>query len=208
MKSAYPELPLISNPKITTVGLEESVHILLDLEDKCLAKAVFAVMYAEARRTKDKKSFSSAGEYNYSGVQTDGGRWGYSKPIVSVFRRVDSGGNYREFAGFKNNEGFFDFMSNRIKGKGFDGCDADKWTETYIQSWWSPKAKNQYGKGTAKFNEKKAIYNSAMKRFDEFAKTYEPKKKNKNRRFLIIGLSLIGIIGAGALAYYFIKRRQ
>lgn len=198
MKSAYPELPLIKNPKTTTVGLEESVHILLDMGDECLAKAVFAVMYAEARRTSDKKSFSSAGEYNYSGVQTDGSRWGYSKPIVSVFRKVDSGGNYREFAGFKDNEGFLDFMANRIKGKGFDGCNADNWTETYIQKWWSPSAKASYGKGTEKYNDKKSIFNSAIKKFDEYKKTYVGKTARKGKKLLIgltIGFVILGIVG-------------
>lgn len=211
MKSAYPELPLIKNPKITTVGLEESVHILLDTADECLAKAVFAVMFAEARRSSDKKSFSSAGEYNYSGVQTDGNRWGYSKPIVSVFRRVDSGGNYREFAGFKDNAGFFDFMANRIKGKGFDGCDADKWTDTYIQSWWSPSAKAQYRKGSAKFNEKKAIYNSAIKRFEEYKQTYKPRIINKPKArkiFLAVGIGLVVLGIGGTVAYFLLKGKK
>jgi hypothetical protein len=178
MKTAYPELPLIKNPDITTVGLEDSVHILLSqAEDECLARAVFGVMWAEASRTSDKKSFRSAGNYNYSGVQTDGNRWAYSDPIVNRFWKTDVGGNYREFAGFKNNEGFFDFMLNRIKAKKFNGCNADDWTNTYIQSWWSPKAKAQYTKGSQKYNDKKAIFNTAMKRFDEFKQTFKGKKK-------------------------------
>jgi len=176
MKTAYPELPLVEKPNITTVGLEDSVHILLSQTDECLARAVFSVMYAEPSRTSDKKAFRSAGNYNYSGVQTDGNRWAYSTPIVNRFWKTDVGGNYREFAGFKNNEGFFDFMINRIKAKGFDGCNADNWTETYIQKWWSPKAKSEYTKGTTKYNDKKAIYNSAMKRFDEFKQTFKGKQ--------------------------------
>jgi hypothetical protein len=175
MKTAYPELPLIENPKITTVGLEESVHILLSQTDECLARAVFAIMYAEARRTSDKKSFSSAGNYNYAGIQTDGNRWGYSDPIVNRFWKTDVGGNYREFAGFKNNEGFFDFMINRIKDKGFNGCDANQWTNTYIQKWWSPKKKAEYTIGTQKYNDKLKIFNSAMTRFDEYKKTFKGK---------------------------------
>ena len=60
MKSAYPELPLIKNPKSTSVSLEESVHYLLGLTDECNARAVYSIMVAEASRTDDKKSFRSA----------------------------------------------------------------------------------------------------------------------------------------------------
>ena len=75
MKTAYPELPEIKKPDITTVGLEESVHILLsEADDECLARAVFGIMWAEANKTSDKTAFKSAGNYNYSGVQTDGNR--------------------------------------------------------------------------------------------------------------------------------------
>ena len=197
MKTYYPELPLIENFKSTTVSLSDSVKILLKLNDECLARAVFAVMFAEAARTKDRQSFVSAGEFNYSGVQTDSGRWGYNKPIVSRFRRVDVGGNYREFAGFKNNEGFFDFMSVVIKAKKFDGCNADKWTETYIQSWWSPKKKKEYTKGTLKFNQKKSIYLTAMKFFDSVDKT---QPTNNLPTFSIFPFVIIG-----AILYYLNK---
>jgi hypothetical protein len=213
MKSAYPELPLIKNPKSTSVSLEESVHYLLGLTDECNARAVYSIMVAEASRTDDKKSFRSAGEYNYAGVQTDGNRWGYSDPIVSVFRRTDSGGNYREFAGFKNNAGFFDFMANRIKDKGFDGCNADNWTETYIQKWWSPKAKASYTKGTEKYNAKKSIYNTAQKQFDEYKKTFKGRiggaNGDKKRRKILIGIGIgilvLGIVGTTA---YFIWKQK
>lgn len=179
MKSYYLEVPLIENPKSTLIDLEQTVHVLLSLtDDECLARAVFAIMYAEASRTKDRNSFRSAGNYNYSGVQTDSGRWAYSDPIINRFRRVDSGNKYREFAGFKNDDGFFDFMLNRIKAKGFNGCNADLWTQTYINRWWSPAAKAQYTKGTAKYNSKKSIFLGANKRFDQFKITYPGKKKS------------------------------
>jgi hypothetical protein len=208
MKSSYPELPFINNPKRTIVSLEDSVHYLLNVTDECTARAVFSIMVAEASRTEDRKSFNASGEYNYSGVQTDSGRWGYSKPIISRFRRVDVGGNNREFAGFKNNEGFFDFMANRIKAKGFNGCNADNWTNTYIQKWWSPSAKAQYGKGTAKYNSKKAIYNTAMRQFDEFKKTYVKKPKRPKRKKAFIGVA-IGIVALGIIGstYYFLNKK-
>jgi hypothetical protein len=200
LKTAYPELPLVDPKQITEVSVEKSVHILLDQVDECLARAVFAIMWAEARRTSDNKSFKSAGHYNYSGVQTDGNRWGYSDPIVGRFWKVDVGGNNREFAAFKNNEGFFDFMANRIKAKGFNGCNADQWTDTYIQKWWAPAAKAQYGKGTQKFNDKKAIFNTAMRKFDEYEKTKPAKKppgkinteKGTLPTALIIALAITG----------------
>lgn len=190
MKTSYPELPEIDPSKITTITLEQTVHKLLTLTDECLARAVFGIMYAEASRTSDKTAFKSAGHYNYSGVQTDSGRWAYSTPIIGRFRKVDVGGNNREFAGFKNNDGFLDFMINRIKAKGFDGCNADAWTDTYIQKWWSPSAKAQYTKGTEKFNSKKAIFTSAMKRFDQFKKTKPNTIPTPNILPLIIGIAV------------------
>lgn len=208
MKTAYPELPFIENPKKTYVTLEESVHILLnEAENECLARAVFGIMYAEASKTDDKKSFRSAGNFNYSGVQTDTSRWSYSEPIKNRFRKIDVGGNDREFAGFKNNEGFFDFMINRIKAKGFDGCNADKWTETYIQKWWSPKEKTEYTKGTKKYNDKKAIFSSAMKKFDEYKKTYKKKLFNNKGGFNVIVFFLSAFITVtGYIIYKKIKK--
>lgn len=206
MKSAYPELPLIESPKSNLITLEQSVHLLLSLtDDECLARAVFAVMYAEASRSSDRNSFRSAGNYNYSGVQTDGGRWGYSSPIVNRYRKVDSGNKYREFAGFKNDSGFFDFMLNRIKAKGFNGCNSDLWTTTYINRWWSPAAKAQYTKGTEKYNSKKSIFNSAIKRFEQFKLTYPGKKK----KFLTKrNLKIIGIPTIFGLTLYFLHKEK
>jgi len=177
LKTAYPELPLVDKSQLTTVSVLDSVHILLDVTgDECLSRAVYAIMIAESAKTDDKKTISSAGHFNYAGIQTDGNRWGYSDPIVGRFWKVDVGGNNREFAAFKDNSGFFDFMSNRIKKKGFDGCDGDKWTTTYINSWWAPEAKASYTKGTEKYNDKLAIYKTAMRKFDDAKKTYEKGK--------------------------------
>lgn len=210
MKTAYPELPLISSPKSTQVGLKESAHILLGLTDECLARAVFGVMYAEASKTADRQSFRSAGNYNYSGIQTDTSRWQYSDPIVNRFVRIDSGGSTREFAGFKNNEGFFDFMVNRIKAKGFDGCNADNWTQTYIQKWWSPKEKAEYVKGTKKYNDKKSIFESAMIKFDEYKKSFKGTRKRisiKNVNYTTTILIGLGIV-AGYVLYKKLKLKK
>ena len=184
--TSYPELPIVDG-KPNFVSYEQSVHDLLNVTDECNARAVFAIMIAEAAKGKD--SFKSAGGNNYSGVQTDAGRWGYSKPIIGRFSKIDSGGKNREFAAFKNSAGFFDFMANRIKAKGFNGCNADQWTNNYIQKWWSPTKKNQYGPGSTKYNEKKAIYQSAMRIFDKY--------KNTNTNTGITKSSLLFLIISG-----------
>jgi len=193
-KSAYPELPLVDPGLITYISLENTVHLLLTLTNECLARAVFAIMYAESRKVDN--NFKSAGHYNYSGVQTDGSRWGYSDPIISRFWKKDVAGNNREFAGFKDDAGFLDFMINRVQKKGFDGCNADKWTETYIQSWWSPAKKNEYKKGSQKYNDKKAIFLSANKRFDLYKKTFKGNVKEAgfNFRNWFIPLTIIAAI--------------
>jgi hypothetical protein len=176
LKSFYPQLPLVDKNSSTTVGITDSVHILLDIVDECLARAVFAIMLAESARSSDRQLFVSAGHYNYSGIQTDSGKWGYDKPIVGRFWKVDSGKVNREFAAFSGNEGFFDFMANRIRAKKFNGCDPDQWVTTYINSWWSPVDKAKYTKGTETYNNKLAIFNTAMNIFDKAKKTYKKGK--------------------------------
>jgi hypothetical protein len=58
-------------------------------------------------------------------------------------------------------------MANRIKAKGFDGSSGDKWTTTYILSWWSPKDKKIFAqKDNEKYKDKLSIYNSAIKRYN------------------------------------------
>jgi hypothetical protein len=198
-KTAYPELPLVDPKKITSVNAEQAVHILLKLTDECTARAVFAIIWAEARRKGE--NFTSAGHYNYSGVQTDGSRWGYSAPIVGRFWKIDSGGNNREFAAFANNEGFFDFMINRIKAKKFNGCNAEQWTNTYIQNWWSPQAKKQYVPGTEKFNQKKSIFNTANRKFDAYKLTYKPQEPKKK----IVGTLLV--LAAAATIIYILNKK-
>ena len=169
VKSAYPELPVIPQPPADTLPFKEAVTTLKSITDEKTSKAVFAVLYAEASRSGD--NFNSAGGKNYAGVQTDNARWGggASNFIKQRFVRVDSGGDTREFAVFNSNQDFLSFMANRIKGKGFDGNDKDQWTSTYINSWWSPADKNKYTKGTETYNNKLAIYNTAIKKYNSVA---------------------------------------
>jgi len=173
-KTSYPKLPFIKPPPANEISYQDTVQRLIKLTDRCTAKAVFAVMLAEASKNKSRTGFRSAGGYNYAGVQTDSGRWGYSTPIIARYRRIDSGGKNREFAVFKDDDSFLDFMINRIKKKGFNGCNGDSWTSTYINSWWSPAARlvdpSAYKQGGKKFRDKRAIYSTAISLFDKYSK--------------------------------------
>jgi len=170
LKTFYPELPFSDIPPAPNLLSYKNAAIKLkNSTDLSTAKAVFAIMWAEASKDNTLKSFKSAGGYNYAGVQTDVGRWG-AGGIIGRYRRIDSGNVNREFAIFSDDDAFLKFMINRIKAKGFNGSDADSWTTTYINSWWSPAAKSQYTKGTEKYNQKKAIYNTAINKFNQYVK--------------------------------------
>ena len=166
-KTSYPEFSFIEPPpKSNVLTFKEAKTYLSSKYDEGLAKAVFAVLWAEASKTQDRKAFSSAGGYNYAGVQTDSGRWG-AGGIIGQYARRDISGRVRSFAVFKDNNGFLDFMASRIKAKGFSGINGDIWTTVYINSWWSPPEKGSYIKGTKVYKEKLSFYQSAMKRYNQ-----------------------------------------
>jgi hypothetical protein len=190
--TSYPELKKLDPGKLTYISLEQAAGKLKNLQDQCLAKAIFAVMYIEAGRTEDRKFFKSAGHFNYGGIQTDSGRWKNDKNFVGRFSKPDVSGNVREFAAFKNHEDFFNFMADRLKAKGFNGCNADQWTDTYIQKWWSPAAKAQYKKGSKKYQDKKNVYNGAIKRYEAAPKI--TMKKRINKKLLLIPLILFAAV--------------
>jgi hypothetical protein len=163
-QTSYPELPFTSPPPPpTTLSFKKAVSYLNKKYGKALGKSVFTIMFAEARHIGE--SFSSAGGYNYAGVQTDSGRWG-APGIVGQYRRIDSGGVDRAFAIFVNDESFLDFMANRVNKKGIVATSSDTWTTGYINKWWSPAAKSSYTKGTPDYSHKVAIYNSASRRYE------------------------------------------
>ena len=171
--SSYPELPLIDPPPPTNLlPYQEAVQTLNSITTPNIAKAVFAVLFAEA--SKKGQAFSSAGGFNYAGVQTDvrsGGkaiRWGASQYITARYVRKDAV-RLREFAVFENNKAFLEFMVNRITSKGFNGDNGDSWTTTYINKWWSPTKKAEFTKGTTTYNNKLSIYNSSLKRYDQYS---------------------------------------
>jgi hypothetical protein len=190
--TSYPELKKLDPGKLTYISLEQAAGKLKNLPDQCLAKAIFAVMYIEAGRTDDRKFFKSAGHFNYGGIQTDSGRWKNDKNFVGRFSKPDVSGNVREFAAFKNHEDFFNFMADRLKAKGFNGCNAYQWTDTYIQKWWSPAAKAQYKKGSKKYQDKKNVYNGAIKRYEAAPKI--TMKKRINKKLLLIPLILFAAV--------------
>jgi hypothetical protein len=167
-KTSYPELPFTSPPPPSNLlSYKNAATKLKSLTDLSIAKAVFAIMWAEASKNNEQQSFRSAGGHNYSGIQTDSGRWG-AGGITGRYRRIDVGKNNREFAIFPNDDEFLKFMISRIKAKKFNGNNGDSWTTTYINSWWSPKAKASYTKGTTKYNDKLAIYNTAIRIFNKY----------------------------------------
>jgi hypothetical protein len=166
-KTSYPNLPLLDPPPPPDLLPYKNAALKLKyLTDLNTAKAVFAIMWAEASKDRPSDSFRSAGGHNYAGVQTDSGKWS-SGGITARYRRNDSERS-REFAVFPDDNGFLNFMINRIKGKNINGGDGDSWTISYINKWWSPSQKSSYIKGTEKYNQKLAIYNTAIKKFNEY----------------------------------------
>lgn len=172
--SSYPELPIIDPPPTPNLlPYQEAVQILTSITNSSTSKAVFAVLFAEA--SKSGQAFSSAGGFNYAGVQTDvringrAIRWGggSSDFIKARYVRRDAE-RKREFAVFENNTEFLKFMVSRITAKGFNGSNGDSWTTTYINKWWSPPERALYFKGTTKYNQKLSIYNSSQTRYNEY----------------------------------------
>jgi len=168
-KTFYPEKPLVDPPPSTRLAYAVAKNYLTNKYGEPLAKAVFAVLWAEA--SKKEGAFRSAGGYNYAGVQTDSGRWPQATNpyIVGRFVRRDSQ-RLREFAVFSGNESFLDFMANRIQFK-FETYistpNPDNWVNNYIQRWWSPSDKASITQGTPKYKNKLAIFNTAIRNFNK-----------------------------------------
>jgi hypothetical protein len=162
IKTYYPELPLISPPPPPTLlPYKEAKRILLKKTDESIAKSVFAILVAEA--TIKNSSFSSAGGYNYAGVQTDAGRWSGGELFIGRFIRKDAV-KLREFAQFASNETFLVFLFNRVKAKGFSGSDGQLWTERYLNNWvFKNLSKQDKAKYDKMFPQKLAIYNRAIR---------------------------------------------
>jgi hypothetical protein len=167
-KTAYPELPFTDpRPSSNQMSYEYAVTTLKSKYGDSLAKAVFAVMFAEASTSGEK--FNSAGGHNYAGVQTDNRRWGGPEVIIGQYAREDKV-RWRSFAMFESDATFLDFMASRIEKKKFDGDDGDKWVERYLNSWVFLNLKGQDPEKYKKlFPYKKNIYNTAMKSYKKYA---------------------------------------
>jgi uncharacterized protein YcbK (DUF882 family) len=167
-KTNYSEIPITDKPNQNEMSFEYAVSYLKTNYDENTAKSVFAVMFAESSKDSTKQVFKSPGGYNYGGVQTDSGTWGYSN-FTSQFPTKDAKG-CRMFAGFQSNDAFLDFMANRLKSKDFDGSNKEEWTDSYLNNWVFKNLEGQNPNEFAKLKpQKEAIYSSAMKRYNLFA---------------------------------------
>ena len=175
--TAYPELRIIEvNTTAATPILLRDTDVVKYLRLKYqpkIARAVFALMLAEARYTVNSGNFASPGGNNFGGFQTDNARWGggVEQYFNGQFCRRDSGGVNRMFASFATYQDFLDATANRVASKGFDGENAVSWTNTYIQKWWSPAGKANYTEGTQVFREKQRIYERAMRIYEARSNT-------------------------------------
>lgn len=165
----YPELPIIDKPPATELRYDDAIKYLEANYGEATAKSVFAVMYAESSKNNTKTAFKSLGGYNYSGVQTDSGKWGYSN-FTAQYATQDAE-RCRMFAAFNSNNDFLDFMANRLQTKGFgvdDGKDA--WTERYLNNWvFLNIEKRDPSKYEQLFTQKARIYTSAMNKYNNLA---------------------------------------
>lgn len=161
--TSYKEFKFQDKPSATLLTYTEAKKYLKSKYSDSIAKAVFAILWAEA--SKNGAAFRSPGGYNYAGVQTDSGRWP-ARGIIGQFCTRDAV-RYRAFAIFESNKTFLDFMADRIKSKGFDGTTANSWARTYLNSW---VYFNLEGQNKKLFNEtlpaKIAIYNTAIRNFN------------------------------------------
>lgn len=166
--TSYENLPVFDTYDANLLSYKAAVAYLNSNHAPAIAKAVFVLMGAESSH-RDGKNFSSAGHYNYGGVQTDAGKWtgGMDKLFIGQFCRHDKE-KFRMFAAFENNERFLDFMCDKFSAKGFaDKEGADHWTERYINNWWRKNLdKQDIKKYNEAFPKKKAIYETWARKFD------------------------------------------
>ena len=169
IKTAYPEKPLIDPaPPPNLMGWKEAKDYLVSKFGTNLAKAAFCIIWLEAN--KKGEAFSSAGGYNYAGVQTDGGRWPSFTDSFIIGRYVAKDSKReREFAVFSNNRSFLDFIGNRASFKFKDYASnptSDNFAVSYINLWWAPGWKAN--KEDQRYKDVVAKYRAGEKRFDKF----------------------------------------
>ena len=230
-KTSYPELPQIEVPPATLLNSIYAANKLLELTDPETAKATFIILGAEASKKGDKSnplsySFRSAGGHNYSGTQTDSGRWTNGN-FLARFCRKDVSGKLREFAAFKGDDEFLAFMASRVKAKGFQGSNADEWTERYLNNW---VEKNMQGRDLAKYNQmfpqKKAMHQTYAPLFDRVTSgsnltayrsgavtksvdtPYNFQKKNSSTPLFAGVPGVLAYLSIAGLIFFFFKRKK
>jgi hypothetical protein len=172
-RSSYPEFSLTNPcPAIHPILFKDMAFRLKSKlpENESLARAIFGIIWSESSKIGSSATtgkFKDAGGFNYSGIQTDSGRWGggASAFITGKYSKKDSK-RCREFASFSSLNAYLDFMISRAEAKGFNGFDNDKWTKTYICKWWNPSQCSHAVPGDPIFILKKSWYKAAMKRWN------------------------------------------
>ena len=167
-KTSYPEFsftePRPSSQPMTYKFLKD--YLKSKVNNEILRKNIFAIFVNEASRKKQIETFFSAGDYNFTGIQTDSGRWGISG-ISGQFCAKDRK-RLRAFAIFNSREDMIDFMINRTTAKGFGSADtADKFARLYLNTW---VYLNLESRDPTLFNQLKpakiANYNTAIREYN------------------------------------------
>jgi hypothetical protein len=169
-KTSYPELKWSPKPAATFLSYSDAIKYMSGTSySEDIIRSVFYILWAEA--SKSNNSFRSPGAYNYTGVQTDSGRWG-APGIIGQYCIKDGSGRYRAFAMFENNNKFLDFMLNRVKSKGFTASSPEAWARIYLNKWvYSNLEGRDKAAFDAKYPGKVAIGKTAKNQFDKIYKS-------------------------------------
>ena len=166
--STYGGLPVLRSAPPNLLAFSAAAKYLNGKYGYDLGLSVFAIMVAEAR--KKGANFSSAGGFNYAGVQTDAGKWGSFANFTAQFCKKDAV-RYRMFAAFENNQSFLDFMAGRVRLKKFTSSGGNAWVERYLNSWvFYNLQKQDANKYKTLFPAKLAIWKTAKKSYDTHIK--------------------------------------
>jgi len=169
-KTSYPEFKWSPKPAATLLSYSDAITYMSGTSySEDIIRSVFYILWAEA--SKSDNSFRSPGAYNYTGTQTDSGRWG-APGIIGQYCIKDGSGRYRAFAMFENNNKFLDFMLNRVKSKGFTASSPETWARIYLNKWvYSNLEGKDKATFDAKYPSKVAIGKTAKAKFDKLYKS-------------------------------------
>jgi hypothetical protein len=157
----YPNLPVLPS-QATYISIKEAISYIKSLSvEESVKKSIFAIMWAEAKREQlQGGQFFKGINNNYSGTQTDSGKWPNPQYWNGQTPKVDIGNANRMFACFDSFVKFAQFMSERVAAKGFSTIkNGTDFANINITKWWS----NTINEKNVK--DKSDIYDSAMKRY-------------------------------------------